>query len=295
MVVGIQKLLNNKRSLKRIWILFFIFFLSSCTNMADKKKNAVARVFDEYLYSSDLNGIVPVDVSVNDSMAIVKAYINSWIKQKLITRHAENHLSSSQKNFDLLLENYKNSLIQYTYEKEFINQKLDTLVTDEEIKQYYDSNKTEFLLKENIVKVWYVKMPVESKYKDVVKINYKSSKENAKKILEDHCKKYASNFFLNDSNWLYFNDLLKEIPIKTYNQEDYLKFHRYIEMEDSIFSYYVNIKDFKIKESTSPLSFEKENVKKIVLNKRKMILIEEMQNNLFKEALKENNFEIYKY
>mgnify|MGYP001183353718 CR=1 FL=1 len=114
-------------------------------------------------------------------------------------------------------------------------------------------------------------MPVESKFKEVVKNNYKSAKENAKKILEDHCRKYASNFYLNDSIWLYFKDLLKEIPIKTYNQED-----------------------FKIKESISPLSFEKENIKKIVLNKRKLTLIEEMQNNLFKEALKKNDFEIYK-
>ncbi len=280
--------------MKRSWILVFVILILSCNKKADHNTKAVARVFDEYLYVSDLLGIVPEEASANDSLAIVKAYINNWIKQKVIIRHADKNLTSAQKDFDRLLENYKNSLIQYTYEKEYINQRLDTTVTKEEIIQYYDSNKTEFLLKDNIVKVWYVKMPVESKFKEVVKNNYKSAKENAKKILEDHCRKYASNFYLNDSIWLYFKDLLKEIPIKTYNQEDYLKNNRFIEMQDSNFAYYVNIKEVKIKESISPLSFEKENIKKIVLNKRKLTLIEEMQNNLFKEALKKNDFEIYK-
>jgi len=281
-------------SLKKILFIIVVIYFSSCGSSGKKEDGAVARVYDEYLYKSDLIGLIPSHTSSKDSISIVQEFINNWIKQKLVTHNAENNLSSKQQDFDKQLEDYKNSLIVYTYEKEFIKQKLDTTVSDKEIKIYYDSNKNEFLLKDNIVKVWYVKMPVKSANSATVKNLYKLETPAAKSALEDYCKKYAVNSYLDDSTWLYFNDLLKEIPIKTYNQEDYLKFHRYIEMDDSLYSYYVNIKGFQIKESISPISFEKENVKKIILNKRKLKLIEDMQDNVFKDALKNNDFEIFK-
>jgi hypothetical protein len=210
-----------------------------------------------------------------------------------VIRTAENNLSSKQKDFEKQLEDYRNSLIVFTYEKELIRQKLDTTVSTEEIKTYYNKNQNEFLLKDNIVKVWYVKMPANSAKTITIRNLYKSEAVTTKQLLEEYCKKYAVNYYIDDSSWLYFNDLLKEIPIKTYNQEDYLKNHRYIEMDDSLYSYFVNIKGFQVKESVSPLSFEKENVRKILLNKHKLKLIEEMQDGIFKEALKNNDFQIF--
>lgn len=238
-------------------------------------------------------GLVPFGTSAKDSISIVRNFINNWIKQKLVIHTAENNLFSKQKDFEKQLEDYRNSLIVFTYEKELIRQKLDTTVSAEEIETYYNKNRNEFLLKDNIVKVWYVKMPVNSANKIAIRNLYKSDEATKKQLLEEYCKKYAVNYYIDDSTWLYFNDLLREIPIKTYNQENYLKNHRYIEMDDSLYSYFVNIKGFQVKESVSPLGFEKENVKKIILNKRKLKLIEEMQDGIFKEALKNNDFQIY--
>ena len=275
-----------------IFILITALLLSNC--VSDKEKNeAVAKVNGAYLYKADLTGLISIGTSPKDSISIVKNFINNWIKQKLVIQNAQNNLSSSQQNFDKQIEDYRNSLIVYAYEKELIRQKLDTSVSETTIKAYYDKNQNEFLLKDNIVKVCYVKLPINSSVKANVASLYKSDVLSAKQSLEDYAKKYAVNYFFDDSTWLYFKDLLKEIPIKTYNQEDYLKFHRFIEMEDSLFSYFVNIKGFQIKESVSPLSFERDNVKKIILNKRKLKLIEDMQNEIFQDALKKNDFVIY--
>lgn len=268
-------------------------FLLSCSSSKKGDDKAIARVYDNYLYESDLEGLVPKGSTTKDSIAIVKSYIDSWIKSKLLIKNAEKNLSAEQKNFDKQIEDYKNSLIIYTYEKELISQKLDTTVSDTAINAYYEANKTMFSLKDNIVKVWYIKMPLKSAITATIKTLYKSDNETAKSSLEEKCSQYAANYYLDDESWLLFDDLLKEIPIKTYNQEDYLKNNRFIEMQDSLFDYFVNIKDFQVKESISPLSFEKGNIRSIILNKRKLALIEEMQNNLFKEALKEKDFEIY--
>ncbi|MBL7883316.1 MAG: peptidyl-prolyl cis-trans isomerase, partial [Bacteroidia bacterium] len=43
----------------------------------------------------------------------------------------------------------------------------------------------------------------------------------------------------------------------------------------------------------SPLSFEKENIKNIILNKRKLKLIEQMQQDVYTDALNNNKIEIY--
>lgn len=279
--------------LTRIFIIFISFYFASCGSSGSKEEGVVARVYDEYLYKTDLIGLVPTGTSSKDSISIVKNYITNWVKQKLVIHNASENLSSKQKDFEKQLEDYKNSLIVFNYEKELIQQKLDTTVSDTAIASYYAKNTKDFLLKDNIVKVWYVKLPLNSTNASTVQSLYKSETATAKQLLEDNCKKYAVNYYLDDSTWLYFNDLLKEIPIKTYNQEDYLKYHRYIEMDDSLYSYYVNIKGFQIKESVSPLSFEKENVRKIILNKRKLKLIEDMQDNVYKDALKNKDFEIF--
>ena len=112
-------------------------------------------------------------------------------------------------------------------------------------------------------------------------------------MLEDYCHQYAMNYFLDDTTWLLFDDLLKEIPIRTYDQEQFLQNNRNIEIEDSSMIYFVNIKGFMIKESLSPLSFEKENIRSLIINKRKLQLVQEMEKAAYEQALKDNDFEIF--
>lgn len=258
----------------------------------DKHENAVARVYNDYLYRSDLEGIVPKGSTQNDSIEIINEYLTNWIKHKLELKQAERNLSKNQKDFSKQLENYRNSLIIYTYESELIKQKLDTTVTDKEIATYYENNKENFSLKDNIVKVIYVKLlksaPI-NKFRPLVR----NFDEPDRKKLEDLCTKYAVNSFLDDSKWLLFYDILKEIPIKTYDQEEYLNNNRFIEIQDSLYIYLLNIKGFMIKESVSPLSFEKNNIRNIIINKRKLELIENVKNSIFKDAKDNNDFEIF--
>jgi hypothetical protein len=196
-------------------------------------------------------------------------------------------------DFSQQLENYRNSLIVFAYENELVKQKLDTLIADEEIENYYSANQQNFLLKDNIVQVQYVKLPLKSTHIKQFKKMLSSDNSSGKSGLAEACDKYAADYFLDDQNWLLFNDLLKQIPIKTYNQEEFLKNHRELEYQDSLYIYLVRFRDFKIKESVSPLSFEKERVKNIILNKRKIDLIEKMHSDIYEKAMKSNDFEIF--
>lgn len=275
-------------------ILVLLILLTGCSSFFKKKtEHAVARVFNEYLYESDLKSVIPKGTPAKDSAGIAKSYIESWIHQQLIIHQAQQNLTGDQMDFSQQLENYKNSLIIYTYENELVKQKLDTLVSDEDIENYYDANQQNFLLKDNIVKLQYVKLPLKSTYTKQIRILLASDKPDDKTRLVQQCEKYASDYFMDDQNWLPFNDLLKQVPIKTYNQEEFLKNRRDLEYQDSAFVYLVRFRDFKIKESVSPLSFEKEHIRNIILNKRKIELVKRMHEDLFEQAQKKNNFEIF--
>ena len=253
----------------------------------------LARVYDKYLYESDLQDFVTPGSAPADSAQVTKSFIDAWVRQELIIRQAENNLSSQQMDFTRQLENYKNSLIIFEYENELVKQKLDTLVTNDEIEAYYNANQPNFLLKENIVQIRFVKLPKNTPNLKQIKQLLASGNSEDKTRLSGIAEKYAADYFLDDDNWLLFSEVMNQIPIKTYNQEEFLKNHRDVEVQDSNFFYFARFKDFKVKESISPLSYEKERVKNVILNKRKIDLIRKMHQDVYEKAVSENDFEIY--
>jgi hypothetical protein len=278
-----------------------LVLFSSCTWFEKKEspenKEAVARVYNRYLFRSDIAGLVPAGASASDSASIVNNYINSWIRQNIVLHKAEEYLSANviSGEIEKKIADYRNSLITYLYEKELISQKLDTLVSDREIEEYYNNNQGNFELKDNIVKVLYLRLGKDAPKLNKVREWYKSDNPKDRTLLEDYCHQYALNFYLDDETWLQFDDLIKEIPIKTYDKEQFLKNNRFIEVADSSGYYFVNIKGFRIKDSLSPLSFEKENIRNLIINRRKVKLIEETEKKAYEEAVKNNGFEIYNY
>ena len=272
--------------------LFFLVLISSCGNSStDSKEKPLPRVGDTYLYSSDLKDIS--SKGDKDSAEKANKFINNWIHETLLLQHAEKNLTQDKKKFDKRVEDYRKSLVTYQYESELVKQKLDTIVSDDEIGKYYEENKSNFELKDNIIKVIYVKVNKKAPKLEKVKEWYKSNDVKDKDALASYCHQYAENFFLDENNWLLFDDVLKEIPMKLYDKEQFLQNNRTIETQDSTFYYFANIKGFMIKKGTSPLSFEKEDIRNIILNKRKVELIKKMREDIYNEAEQNKSFEIY--
>ncbi len=275
--------------------IILIYFFAGCNNSpdADVSRVAIAKAGNNYLYADEIKNIVPLNTPAKDSLELLNKYIDNWIHDALVIQKAENNLTDEQKNVEKQLQEYRNSLITYAYENELVKQKLDTTVSDQEIEKYYTSNASDFQLKDNIIKVIYVK--VNKKAPNIAKLKqlYKSESPKDKEQLASYCHQFALNFYLDDNSWLLFDDLLKEIPIQTYNKELFLQNNRYVEVSDSTSSYFLNIKGFKTRNSISPLSFEKENIKNIILNKRKLQLISKMKEDVYNDAANNSKIEIY--
>ncbi len=269
-------------------------FLTSCRNgNREEDRNVLARVYDSYLYASELQNLVPKGTPVKDSLIMAKIYINNWVRDKLLVYQAEKNLTDEQKNFEKQLQDYRNSLIVYQYKSLLINQKLDTNLSDEEIESYYDKFADNFKLKENITRLNYIKCYTDTVNMKLFRELIRSDNPNDKARLDSVCEMSATDFFLNDNYWVSFNELIAKIPINTMNQENYLRNHQYAEIQEEPFIYIVRFLDYKLKGDQSPLHYEKNNIIQIILNKRKTGLIKNMEEEIFNKALNKNEIEIF--
>lgn len=276
-----------------VWV-----FLASCDvrEEADARpgERPLARVYERKLYLSDFAGTIPRQLASKDSLAFVNTYVEQWILGELLKQQAEKNLDPEQKDIEQEIEEYRKNLLVYRYETELVKQKLDTAVSPAEIEEYYKSHSQNFMLRDNIVKVTYAKVSMKAPNTEKVKKWYASQDIKDKDNLKKYCIQYADNFFLDDNTWLLLEDVMREIPLRDYNPELLLKTTRRIELSDSLYNYFLFIRDFKIKNMPSPLSFEKENIRQVIINKRKLQLIEEMKQSVYAQAKENGNFELYK-
>lgn len=140
-----------------IYFIALLILISACSlfNGKDSGQEPVARVYDNYLYKSDISAIIPLGISYQDSISLVKSYIDDWILQRLILHKAELNLSGisaspEARRIERQLQDYRNSLVNYAYKKELVRQKLDTVVTAQEIDEYHIRDMRNPVLKDNI-------------------------------------------------------------------------------------------------------------------------------------------------
>lgn len=254
-----------------------------------------AKAFEKELTLDELRMAIPDDASENDSIRLAETFINSWVREQVVLSHAERNLSEDQKDFSSQIENYRKSLLIYAYENELIRQKLDTAVSDAEIASYYEENTDNFQLKDYIVRVSFAVLDGGIPEKDVKKFRkiFSSDEPGRNDGVENLCQQLNAACFTNDTLWLYFNDLLTDIPLEVYNTEAFLKKYRKIEFEKEGRLYFLIVKEYKLKDSVSPLSFEKDNIRNIILNRRKTELLTKMRNDLFNDAFRKKDVEIY--
>jgi len=283
-------ILNLNQILKCTAFLIFAFFLSC----GDKNKpdQYIARVYDKYLNADEIENLVPYGTSSEDSLVIVNEYIQSWVKNMLTLKKAEFNLTDELLDVEQQLEDYRTSLIVYNYERELLKQKLDTSIQPQEVEIFYRENENNFQLRSNIIKIRYLKLPSKTPNLDKVRKWYKSENPDDLDKLRKIALLYAVNYLIDADSWLIYDEVLKEIPLTNYSIDDFNRNKRYFEINDGQYIYFVAIKGFMVKESRSPLSFETENIRNIILNKRKQALIEQMQIDIYNEALNNKEVEI---
>ncbi|MFN7703952.1 MAG: peptidyl-prolyl cis-trans isomerase [Chryseotalea sp.] len=257
-------------------------------------REAVARVDQTFLYRDELIGIVPPETNKDDSTDRIQAYINSWVHKQLLIRQAGRQININKAEVERKLLDYRYSLIAYEYQTAYIKQHLDTVVTAQEIEAYYKQYNSNFVLKQNIVRATYLKVPLTAPKIKKIKDLIISTKEKDKAELKSYCLSFASAYHLADSTWMQFDDLVKDSPLTDMPDKlQFLKRTPYYETSDDTHLYMVNVEEYRISDSVSPLEFVREEIINIILNKRKVALAKQLDEEVFNKAKENEEFEIY--
>jgi len=281
------------RSITALQILTLLLFVAGC-DVFKKQENrpVIAKVKDHELYLDELVSALPNGIHSEDSISFANSFIKTWATEMLLLDKASLNLPIEDKDVSAQLEEYRRSLIIYKYETQFIGQRLDTTFSASQIEDYYNNNKKNFELQDNIVRAIFVKLDKNSKDLEKVKKLCRSEKEEDRLELEEFCVQHAMSFHLNDNQWIPLGELLGQLPKTSYLNVNYFSTYNFAHVQDSTAHYLVEVKDVKYKNSVSPLEFEKQNIRNILLNQRKLELIQKLEKDIFEEAVSKNQFEI---
>lgn len=278
-----------------LYILALSIFFGSCNYFKqDTEKTVVARVNNNYLYKEDIEKLITENTSPEDSTLIVNNYINRWATQQLLIDQAKINLSVDKLDqYNKLVQEYQNDLLTEAYKNVIVGKQLDSNITEQEYKTYYDTNKENFKLKDLLVKLRYVQLPIN--YDGLAAVKEKLNRYNEKDRTSLNTQNFqfiSSNF--NDSVWVKKEVLLQTLPVIRSNSEQVLKKSNFSQLQDSLGVYLVKIENVLNPNDTAPLSYIKPTLKQIILNKRKLELIKKLETDITKDAIETNNFEIYK-
>ncbi|MFD2890927.1 hypothetical protein ACFS5J_02745 [Flavobacterium chuncheonense] len=277
-------------------ILVLALLLQSCDYFKKSSKpQAVARVGDDYLYEDDLVNIVPIGTSSNDSLAMVKDFIDRWATQKLLYAAAEINLSESETaSFNDLIEQYKIDLFTRAYLEGLVVRKIDTVVTDAQIVDYYNKNKQFFTNSNELVKLRYVNLVKENPKLDEIKSKFTSFTAKDKNVLSDLAIQFKSYAF-NDSVWVDINQVFEKIPfVNLDNKSEYIKPGNNFQFADSTTVWLVKVREVLPANSSTPLQFIRPTIKQVIINNRKLELVKTIEEEITNDAIKNRKYEVYK-
>jgi hypothetical protein len=259
---------------------------------SEPEEQWVARVYNSYLSLDDINSKYPGGMTLEDSSFWSRNFVNMWVQEQLLLHHAIVNLPDNEKDFSRQLEEYKNSLLQLSYERRLVEQNLDTVVPDQEIEDYYNGHLDDFIANRIVVRAFYVVIHKDSsqQLREFRRNLYPLQFHNIEEFL------YANEiqmFNIDTTCWIYFDELLTNIPIPNItNPNYYLKYNRYVNFTDDQFWYYLNFLEFRLLGDRNPLQLEQERIEKIILSRRKEALLKNLRREIFEDALENGSFEI---
>lgn len=280
---------------RTIWVLFLLSLTSCNFFKAEQQPQSIARVGQSYLYRSDIDDIFPAGTTKEDSLLIVRNYIDRWASQKLLIEAAERNLSDDKKNeFNSLIKQYKIDLYTKAYLEEVVKRTVDTVVTIEELQKYYKENKENFRTNGTLVRLRYINLAKDNPRYGTIKSKFFDYSKKDKKFWDTYALQFKS-FALNDSVWVEMNQIYGKLPfVNPDNKDDYIALGKRVEKTIGSDAYLIKVTNLIDKNQISPFEYIKPTLQEVILNKRKLELIKKFEKEITDDAIKNNDYEVYK-
>ncbi len=284
----------NYKQARLVLIAIVFIVISSCSRIPGKNgEEPIARVYDKYLFASDMSGIFNEVSDPGDSARMAQSFIDQWVKRQLLVRYAEDNVLEEHKNFEAMIEDYRSSLLIYEYKKQLIREKVDTLVTNSQLEDYYNTNLHAFDLESPIVKALYIRMDRNNSNLTEIRRLLRSNRDADFEQLLTLGQQEADRFDFFDDKWVSFPLIMEKIPGNPENMDEYLQSNKSWESNDENFVHFLLIRDFLVSREQAPIEYIKEEIRGLVLSKRKLDYIQQIEHDVIQDAFSQQQIEIY--
>ena len=269
---------------------------ASCKAISDflDKGEVVAQVGETKLMMEELQKIIPNGISPEDSIILARQYINSWALDHIFLDVAESQLSSAELDVSKELESYRRSLLKYRYEQLYVNQRLDTLVLDEQVQEFYDQHPDRFSLQRPVVKARFLSISEKSPVLKMIK--KKMSSDDAADLIEADSLAFSSAYKFTTWNdaWIDASTLAREFGSESASVMASMK-KGWIERTDTLGVMSIAyVSEIIPRGKQAPLEYSVPFIKDMIISARKQSLITTLEQDLLKDARESGKFEILK-
>ncbi|MEC8683451.1 MAG: peptidyl-prolyl cis-trans isomerase [Bacteroidota bacterium] len=277
-------------------LVLFAGLVVSCDLLGSKAPAGVpvARVGNAYLYKEDIEKLITAEMSPEDSTTLVNGYINRWATKRLLVDNAQRNITlDEQDRLNNLVEQYKLDLFSQAYKDALVARSLDSSITDAEASQFYTENKENFKLNESLLKLRYIEMGENDYNEDEIKKRFTRFNAKDKRFLDSISVQFRAQY-LNDSTWISLDKVIAKIPpVNVENSDQLLNKTEFLQLRDSLGLYLIAVNDRLDRNDDAPLEYVLPTVKQILLNRRKLDLIKQLEKDITKDAIKNKQFELY--
>ncbi len=262
----------------------------SQSNEETEPEVVIAEVYDKKLTLADISPLLVDAISAEDSASQMRNYVESWVREELLLHEAEQNLPTDV-NIDKLVQDYRASLLISNYENVLVNTLLDTVVTETELRAYYEHNKNQYQLEVPILRCHYVKLRKSVPEKNMFQKLWTSDLPDDKAALVIYCQKYASDYLLQDSTWFRQPEIERLLPFGALNGQD-LSPGRTLKRLDSEYEYHLHLNQRYQAKEIAPLSYVAEQARRYILHKRKIELLEKIKADIYDREINGGNVKI---
>lgn len=269
--------------------LFCTLCFASCKRLSfDEDPNIIAKIGKEKLYKQEVEQMIKTPLSPEDSLAFMADYAEMWIKRELKRQNAEEFFTD--KTIEKMVEEYRASLLTYKYEQRYTSTVSD-MVSNTEISEFYNANKENFLLSTPMVKARVLRVP--AGYKNRKQITKKMNSSNSDDMLDvvSMADKDALQLYDFSKKWYYFDEVIDYMPFVNKNEsmDSFLENNRNLEVSSSDYVYLLQIFEYKKTGSVMPAEFLEDQIRKIIINNRKMKILSHIEDSLYRVAIEDNS------
>lgn len=270
--------------------------VSSCSWFKKNKPqdaDVIARAGDEYLYASDLDYITK-GLKGKDSVQALKNFTETWVKKKLLLQKAADNINEDDAGITKKIDDYRETLLLYEYEKALINQKLDTVIKADELNTWYEKLKNNFTLTSDVYSVYFIRLKDDAP--DLKKVRnwiLKPKDESESEQLKGYCKEVAEIYSLDKPVWYEENNFFKNFPLSKFELSQLAVSKNFGEFKRSGEMIYVRVADVKKQGDPNPVELVRDKIVKAIIEKRKLQLLDRTYDKIYSDGQKAKSFEVF--